>query len=80
MEFLDNVATCNTSLIDERIIFHRLKQAYATLYNTKFQKLLLSSYTTLHKHDISKFNIFLLFSYKSVVFETSYVYNVAYVF
>ena len=37
MEFLDNVATCNTSLIDEKIIFHRLKQAYATLYNTTFK-------------------------------------------
>jgi len=38
MEFLDNVATFNTSLIDEWIFLHRLKQAYATLYTYDVSK------------------------------------------
>ena len=44
-----------------------------------FRKLLLSSYTTLYKHDVSKVTAFLFFRKKSV-FEMLCVCNVSYVF
>ena len=57
-----------------------LNKHKAHCIRTTFRNLLLSSYTTLDKRDVSKVTAFLLFRKKSVVFETSYVYNVAYLF
>ena len=45
-----------------------------------FRKLLHSTYTTLYKYDVSKVIAFFLFRKKSVAFETSFAYSVAYVY
>jgi len=47
---------------------------------TMFRKIVVYSYTTLYKHDGLKVTVFLLFRKKSVVFEKSCMYTLAYVF
>jgi hypothetical protein len=72
MDFLDNVTTCNTSLIDQKILFHRLKQAYTTLYTYDVSKATAFFQHHIIQHDVSKVTAYLLFREKSVVFETPY--------
>jgi len=43
MEFINNGATCNTSLVNKNTFFNRLKNTYIALHKHDVSKLLLSS-------------------------------------